>query len=408
MPFSSGSSQQVRYIAETVRGTTPAVGNSTNLRVVKPTFKAAIETAKSAEVTATRMSSGSTRVDMNVDGGFDFELSAKEFDPFLQAVIGGIYAHYGTAGLGAVFAMQTTATSVKAAVAPTTTSAFTNIAVGSWFKIVPPAAASAAVKAYFRNAWFKCSARTATEITVDASTPIAAPGLFAADQAGYAISQSTVSNSGTRQTFSFERDMTDVGSKLVYTGMEPNTMELSVEVGSIVTGSFGFIGMSHDVRDGASFLPGTPAQSQAFEVMNSVTDVGTIYENGVNLLANSSFIKSMSISLNNNARGQKAVGRLGNAGVGLGEFEITGTMQVYFESSAYYRKWLDGVRTSLTMGLVDAAGNGYLIELDKVKFKDGALTDAGNSDDVMLDLPFDAFYDAATGRGIRITRAIAA
>lgn len=406
--FSSGSFGQVRFIQETTRGVTPVAGNGTNLRVTQPTFKAAIDTVKSAEVTATRMSSGSTRVDMNVDGGFDFELSAKEYDPFLQAIVGGQFAHYGTNGLGTAFALQTTVNSIKAAIGPTGTSLFTGLAIGSWIKVVPPAAASSMVKAYFRNSWFKVLARTATEITLDPSTPIVAPGIFAADQAGYAISQSLIVNGGARKTFSFERDLTDIGSKLLYTGMEPNTMELSVEVGSIVTGSFGFIGQGHDVRDGASFLPGPPTASQAFEVMNSVTDVGTIYENGVNLLSANSFIKGMSISLNNNARGQKAVGKFGNAGVGLGEFEISGTMQVYFENATYYRKWLDGVRTSLTLGLVDADGNGYLFEFEKVKFKDGGLTDAGNEDDVMLDLPFDAFYDAATGRGIRITRAVAA
>ncbi|MBT2321292.1 hypothetical protein J7E62_02825 [Variovorax paradoxus] len=409
MTFASGSFGQLRYIPETVRGTVPVAGNAINLRMVEPTMKAAVETTKSSEVNANRMSSGNTRVDQNVDGGFNFELSAAEYDPFLESIVGGTFAHYGTNGLGAAFAMQTTATSVEAAVAPTGSSAFSQLVAGSWFKLVPGPTASAAAKAYFADAWFKVGAgSTSDSLAVDAATPIVAPGLIGADLADSKISQSIIVNGSARKTFSFEHTLTDVGSRLLYTGMEPNTMELNVEVGSIITGSFGFIGQTHDVRDGASYLPGAPVASKSFDVMNAVTDVGTVFEGDTNLLAGGSFIKSLSLSLNNNARGQKAVGVFGNAGVGLGEFEISGSMQVYFEDATYYKKWLDGERTSLTVGFCDSQGNGYLFELDKVMFRDGGLNPGGNNEDVMLDLPFDAFYDAATGRGIRITRALAA
>ena len=408
MTFASGSFGQLRYIQETARGVVPVAGNAVELRMVQPTMKAAIDTIKSSEVNKNRMSSGNTRVDQSVDGGFDFELSAKEYDPFLQGIVGGTYAHHGVNGLGSVFALQTTANSVKAAVAPVGASAFTTLAVGSWFKVVPPVGASLAIKQYFYDSWFKVLSTTATQITLDPSTPIVAPGLIGADLAGAAIAQSVIINGPTRRTFSFEHDITDVGSKLLYTGMEPNTMELSVEVGSIITGSFGFIGQTHSVKDGVSYLPGTPVASQGYDVMNAVTDIGTLFESGTNLLASGSFIKSASLSINNNARGQKAVGVFGNASVGLGEFEISGNLQVYFQDATYYKKWLDGTRTSLSIAFADNGGNGYLIDLDKVMFRDGGLNPGGNNEDVMLDLPFAAFYDPVTLRGIRITRAMSA
>ena len=78
MTYASGSFGQLRYIEETARGVVPVVGNATNLRMVQPTMKAAIDTIKSSEVNQNRMSSGNTRVDQSVDGGFDFELSAEE------------------------------------------------------------------------------------------------------------------------------------------------------------------------------------------------------------------------------------------------------------------------------------------------------------------------------------------
>ena len=137
-------------------------------------------------------------------------------------------------------------------------------------------------------------------------------------------------------------------------------------------------------------------------------DIGAIYENGSSILSGStSFIKSVKLSVSNGLRGQKALGVFGNAGVGNGGFEVSGTMELYVENATYYNKWLNGTNTSLSVGMADAAGNGYLFDFDKIMFTDGGLNASGR-DDVMLSLPFEAFYNAGTNRGIRITRAVAA
>jgi hypothetical protein len=405
MTFASGAFGQLRYIPEATQGVTPGSGNGINLRMTNQSLKAAVKTVKSNEISSTRMVSGSTNVDIDVDGGFDFEMSGKEYDPFLEGVVYGSFAHYGTAGLGTTFSCTTAADSITAAVAPTTTSAFTNLANGSWIKLNPPVGASTAIKDYFADKWFKVSGTTSTVITLDASTQIAAPGLGITAVAGYAITQSVVSNGNTDKYFTFEYDQTDIVQKLWYKGCQTNTLSLKLEVGSIITGSFGFIGMSHDIS-ATTVLPGSPVASQSLEVMNAVTDVGMVMENGANLLTAGSFIKSVSLDINNNLRAQKAVGVYGNAGVGTGELAVSGSMEVYFTDATYYRKWLDGTTTSLVIGMADQAGNGYLVELDKVKFRDGGLNPGGKDSDVMLSLPFDAFYNAGSGRGIRITRAV--
>lgn len=405
MPFASGAFGQLRYIPEATQGVTPGTGNGVNLRMTNPTMKASVSTVKSNEISSTRMVSGSTNVDISVDGGFDFELSGKEYDPFIEASVYGSFAHYGTAGLGTTFSCTTAANSITAAAAPTTTSAFTLLANGSWIKLNPPANASTAIKTYFADRWFKVSGTTATVITLDASTPITGAGLGITAVAGYAVTQSVVSNGNAVKSFTFEYDQTDIGQKLWFKGMQTNTMSLKLEVGSIITGSFGFTGLSHDIS-ATSVLPGAPVASQSLEVMNAVTDVGMVMENGANLLTAGSFIKSVSLDINNNLRAQKAVGVYGNAGIGSGELAVSGSMEVYFTDATYYRKWLDGTNTSLVIGMADQAGNGYLVEMDKVKFKDGALNPGGKDSDVMLSLPFDAFYNAGTGRGIRITRAV--
>jgi len=410
MPFASSAFGQLRYITESVIGTTPGSGNGVNLRMTSPTAKASVSTVTSQEVRADRLSTGLTRVDLDIDGGFNFELSGKEYDPFIEGLLRNTFTHYGTAGLGTTFSLTTAAGTLTAAVAPTTTSAFTNLTNGSWIKVIPATGASQAIKDYFADRWFKVASTTSTVITLDASTQISGVGLGITAQAGYAISQSVVSNgSSLSRGFTLEYAMTDITQFLPFRGMQTNSMELNLEVGSIITGSFGFIGQGHDGMVGATTLPGSPVASQTLDVMNAVADVGLIYENGASIFSGStSFIKKVGLSVANNMRGQKAIGVFGNAGVGLGELELTGSLEIYVENATYYNKWLNGTTTSLALGMADAAGNGYLIELDKVQFKDGGANIGGRNDDTMLTLPFQAFYNATTGRGIRITRSIGA
>lgn len=408
MAYASNAFGQLRYIPEVTAGVIPGSGNAINLRQTGPTLKASTSSVKSGEIRQDRLSTGSTNTDLNVDGGFNFEMSGKEYDPFLCGLLGqSAFTHFGTLGLGAVIptSCTTTSSTITAGAATTGVDIFTALAVGSWIKVVAPAAATQAVKDYFADRWFKVLSTTATVITLDPSTPIAAPGIGSLGT-GYKISQSSISNGSAISTFSLEYALTDITQFLTFTGMQVNTFDLSLDVGAIAKGSFGFIGRGHTVQ-ATTRLPGSPVASQSLEVMNSVSDIGAIYENGTSILGTTSFIKSLKLNVNNNARAQKALGVFGTVGVGLGEMSLSGTLDVYLEDAAYYQKWLDGTSTSLSIGMADAAGNGYMFDFSKIKFKDAGLSLSGR-DDVMLSLPFDAFYDAATNRGIRITRAIAA
>ena len=405
MPFASGAFGQLRYCVETVIGTTPAIAG-VNLRQTGPTMKAAVATTTSKEIQPSRMVNSLTRTDLNIDGGFKIELSGKEYDPFLEGLLGSTYSHYGTLGLATI------ATAVTAAAGSFTASAIptANLGLGQWFKFVPPTAASTAVKDYYADAWFKTHAITAvsaTVITLDASTPVAVIGQGALGT-GFKVSSSVVSNGAAKRGFTLEWDMTDIAQFLTFKGMQTNTLNLDVQVGNIITGDFGFIGLGHPGMTAVTAYTGGPTASQTLDVMNAVADLGVFQENGVNLLSAGSFIKSVKLAITNGLRAQKAVGVFGNAGVGFGELNITGTLEVYVQDAVYYNKWFAGTNTSLAIGFADSLGNGYLIELDKVTFKDGAFNPGDLSSDSMLSLPFQALFNATTSRGIRITRAIAA
>ena len=412
--FASTAFGQLRYIKEATAGVTPNTGTGVDLRSTGPTMKAAVQSIVSNEIRPERMVISSTNVDRTVDGGFDFELSAREYDPFIAAALGGTWNHFGTGGISSVpVSVTTLAGKISAASGPAGNDAFTKLVKGQWFKLVPDAGASTPVKNYFNDKWLRVSptvSPTSTEITLDPATPLSGAGLISV-AAPVKLSSSALVNGDARDSFTLEWAQTDITQFLHYTGMRVNTMSMDFSVGAMLTGSFGFFGMGHDITQ-TSVLPGGPnfTASQDGEVMNSVTDMGVLSVGSLgNLLAGgTSFIQKVSLEINNNLRGQKALGIFGNAGVGYGELAISGTMECYFQDEDLYTLANEGGIVSLSLGVADVLGNGYLLDMPKVKFKDASLNLGNKDSDVMLSLPFQAFYDLNEKRGISIYRAVSA
>lgn len=410
MTAASTAFGQLRYIAETTPGTIPVAGNGVSLRTTGPTMKAATQSITSNEIRAQRMASSGTDVDRTVDGGFNFELSAKEYDPFMAAVLCGAWEHFGTGGVGVATQVTTTASTITASSAPVGTSAFTTLKPGQWFKLLPDAGASAAIKSYFAKTWLKVddtTAPTATEITLSTETPLSGDGLIGVD-ASMQITSSRVIPALLKPSFTLEWYQSDVGQYLQYIGMRPNTMSLDFAVGAILTGSFEFMGAGHTITQAAA-LPGTITASQSGSVMNSVTDMGVLAVNGSNLLANgTSFIQKASLSVNNNLRGLKALGVFGNIDVGYGTLEVSGSMDCYFEDENLYDLALSGNYFELAFGTEDNQGNGYVFNLPKARYVNAALNLGDKNSDVMLNLPFQGYLDDGKGYGVAIYRAVAA
>lgn len=628
---------KLTYIEEVSPGYTPTEGQARNLRFTKPNFKAATATKSSEEMRTSRMSTGQTLTDLDVTGGVDFELSAREYDPFLQGLLGSSFNHYGDSnGLGAQFTLTSltkTAAFTAAGLAGfdqintgaslAGNSDFVNLASGTWIKLIPPASQSDRNKKYFRDNWFRVQSAGQLSINLADDTPILAPDTVA-NVAGFAVSSSTLTNAtavGTNvvrlagfrgvkteasdfvsstkhngkflfptsgnasavtqtmsnllsgksfrllmpseavaaqtiakreaaaalgtgseaqakeagdlaferaasgktvaqaagsavqevvlaalgvdgtitastakasaeaqgtvfsgvlshyaarafvvdtvakevigsveylvvttkyraaghvvsgsgvidtsdeiaalqdivfqfayseksgaprveKSFTFEYEMEDIGKFLAYRGNRVDSFDLNVEVGSIVSGSFGFVGMSHSGMVDASSMPsGDTLASYRMEPMNSVTDLALLRVNGKNVIDGvTSFVKSVKLSVKNNLRGRKAVGILGNTGIGMGALEVTGTLEIYLEDETFYNMWLKNQAISLEVGLTDSEGYGYLIELPKIHFTDGQLNNSETHADTMLSLPIKAYEDG-NGTGIRIVRCVPA
>jgi hypothetical protein len=200
-------------------------------------------------------------------------------------------------------------------------------------------------------------------------------------------------------SYTIEKKFGDVTQFLAYRGMMVNEFNLDFAPGSILTGSFGFLGKAA-TRAAITCGTGTPDAAPTGVVLNGVGNISSILEGGSSLTARMS---KFTLALKNNLRSQMAIGTLGAIGVGAGRIDISGVLTVYFETGALYDKFLAATQSSLAL-TASVGGAGYTIALPAIKWTDGNIVAGGADQDVMVELGYQAIRDSVSGNTISITR----
>lgn len=374
MSLASSNRAQVRYIPESVFGVTPNSGNPKNLRVTGESLDFSISTQASQEIRSDRQTTDLVHVGASASGGLNIEFSYKEFDPLMEAVMQGAWTHYGTEGLGLAddVTLDSALGTLTWVAAPVGTSALSNLQVGQWFKLIAPDDAA-------NGAFLKVASRTSDSITVSEHTPIPGTGTRLVEDVQ--LKSSRITNGVTQRSYSIEKEFSDVGQYFLFRGMTVSEMTLNFESGSILGGSLSFMGKD-SIQAEATGLPGTPIASEDYEVMNAVTGVGNILEAGAPLQG--TFFSSLSLTINNNLREQNAIGHLGAVSIAAGTLSVTGSAEMYLADGSMYNKFRNNQSTSLSFSAKDPSGNGYVFDMDNVKFSEMSVQAGGMDSDVML------------------------
>jgi hypothetical protein len=395
MTLASTSLAQLRYISETTPGVTPSSGNCVNLRLTGESLDFDVQSETSKELRFDRQTTDLVQVGASCGGGFNFELSSREYDPFLQALLQSAWVDYGTGGKGTPLDLNIdpSTNTLTADTDPANQDAFTHLSPGQWIRLNAPGDAADAV-------FLKVKEVSTSDILIDPTTPL--PGDAARDVADCVISASRIANGVDQQYFTLEKEFSDVHQFLAFRGMTPNKMSLSFESGAIVGGNFDFIGFNASQMTETTNLPGVPVPSQTYDVMNAVTGVGYLIEGGEKLL--DTFIQSLSLDIDNALRGQTAVGHLGFVGVAAGTMAVTGNMRVYLKNGRAYDKFINNEASSIAWFVRDGVGNGYVFTMPKIKYSGGKVVAGAINQDVLLELPYTALMDGASYKTLFIDR----
>ncbi len=464
MTLASTSRTNLRFAVESAFGTIPATPSPEVLRMTGESLSFAISKTSSNEIRSDRQVSDLVATSASASGAVNFELSYKEYDDMIEAALQGSWLGCNdTAVAAATITLTNTITASAgtpfaniAAGQTVKFSGFTNAAnnapfvvatasptvitvAGTPFTNEGPAAVNfssygkvtgsmtttlgttltAAAGTPFANVvvgqWVSITgatitggvAKVAQVVTKTSSTVLvfAAATFSNGTDAAAVFSGSRVANGTTQRSFSIEKEFADVAQFIAYRGMVASKLSLSLASGAIVTGSVDFLGKD-SVRANATQLIGTPMASQTYDVMNAVTGVGNVMENGAVLTG--TYIKTASVALDNKLRAQTGIGTLGNVGVGAGTLAVTGSLEVYLADGTLYDKFVNNTASSVSLfvqdGTAAAPGNGYILTFPKIKYSDAKVNAGGRDADAMIAMPFEAVRDPTTGYTMIVDR----
>lgn len=374
MPFSQAVSVKLKYVAETTAGTTPAAA-MTLLRYTTSSFNLTIGTTTSSEIVTTRDYSDLVRVSGTSGGDIGFEYSFAEYRPFVESALGGTFST----------AVAITSTGISVDSTTNTISGFTttNILAGHWIKVAGFTNAG-------NNSIHKVTTVATTSVVISSSY-----STLVTETAGATITVSgrSVRNSTLKKTFSVEEEYSDLTTTFaVYKGQQVNTMALNAASGSIINGSFGFMGMT-GAYGAATAGTGAEVAASTNPLMSAQANIGTVYIDGV--AQTGIYFKNINLTTTNQARALDAINNLYPIAINLGSLEVKLATTVYFSDTALLTKFTAGTAFSLVYSMFDSSGHYIVVDCPNCKFDSGTLDGKSLNSEVLVNLSITALRATA-------------
>lgn len=219
------------------------------------------------------------------------------------------------------------------------------------------------------------------------------------------VGTETLENGTTLRTYTVQKHFQDMTPQQYhsYRGTAVEALNLAMEIGKIVEGSWSLMSFGIDPDTGitdAQIGGSTFATVSATTPMNAVTNLQDFTVDGVPY---SGCISSLKMQIKNNIRAIQCLGSLTARNMRLGAIEFTGDMEFYFNEGSNYHKFVKGTEFDFSFALEDNVGNRYTFILPRCKFESGEVVAGGKNTDVMFSAKWRGLYDANTGRVMQLT-----
>lgn len=264
----------------------------------------------------------------------------------------------------------------------------------------------------------------------------------------YSLNSRYITNGSNKCSFSIEKHFEDTKDRLSYSGMLVSEWNLQTEAESIVTGSFAFVGRGGDLTEAVVSSTGTrhfgqrrvgsPAANElddmmmpilgtqeqevgpdltdvnarlfgdvvsasVSEIVNSGRNVSNIRlyrvnadgTQGTEITGTSNLVMSLSLAANNGTRPKLAVGDQNLVDVGIGQYNLTGDIAIYFTNASIYNRFLADEAFSVSFTIGDDEGNSYSFYMPNCKLTQSSPNAPSANADVMLESGFQVLKDRA-------------
>lgn len=383
----------LHFKEETTWGTA-ASGTYQTLRFTSESFAYNITNVTSTEIRNDRQITDLIQTDADVTGGFNFEFSYSTFGDLLE---GALWSDWSTqlaiSALGIGIDVGGTLTAGTGATDDSAN--FSLVTVGQWIELRGSSNAT-------NNGYYQVTAKADYETLTIAPVP---DGTVASGTDTITIAGSYLRNGTTEHSYTFIREHGGLGSPstqyFTFLGAVCNSFSLSVQSGSILTGSFDFIGKNASLSSLSTDAAGAAGVTTT-SVLNAVVNVAEVREAGSDVA--DCLVQGLDISVANNVRGLKSIANLGNCDIGVGKCDITGTLNAFFKDNSLYDKYLAGIASSISFKVEDTVGNAYIFDMARIEFESDAVNSGGQDQDVMEAVGFRAYRDPTYGYTLQVCK----
>jgi hypothetical protein len=273
---------------------------------------------------------------------------------------------------------------------------------GMWIKIGDAANAAFNFANAANNTWVRVAAiNSINSITLDNL-----PAGWAADTGTSKtiriFTGDILKNGLTRNSLAIERSFLGqtTPTHILHLGMVASRFSGSLLPRRAFTSSVEFMGL--DTTQGTAANGTTYVAAPDEPVMNGSVSVARIAEANA-VVASPNWARRLDFSIDNNLRMIESLGEDNYVDVQDGECAVSGTMETYFGSNAFYAKLLAGTVTNINSRLI-VGSRAMHLQFPRVTFLDGSPNAAGKNQDVVLAMPWRASFDSVTNSHVVFQR----
>ena len=360
----------LHFSEETAWDETPSTPVMAELPYTSENLTYEKRTVKSNIVRADRMTDDIIEVGAGSQGDINIEYKFADFELLIEGALGSDFLSGTFTGAGGNLDIAAPVGNNQTLTAPAST--WANFRVGTWVRVSGASAQN--------NGVFLVTAVTSTDLTIENPT-----GVLQANADGATVITKWIRTGTTKKSYLIEKSFNDVTQFIHYRGMRVATWAMNIEAEQIITGTFGFMGSRATAQ--GSTISGSKTAAGALSVCGATANVGTLREGGSGLTTK---VKAVRFNLNANPRQLTAVANRFPIGINLGSFEITGTLEAYFEDLTLYNKFINHNDSSLSVEIDSPEDDRTIITISNLKFTNAAPVGAGLNQDVMVSMDFTA------------------
>lgn len=394
--FGTSNRVALRQVAESTWGETPATPTFDAIRFTSESLNYNAEFITSEEIRADRMTPDTIQVSSMGSGEINGEWSYGTYDDLIE---GAMFSTWVTTG--SALGPETTLAIVKTGGSPNTwsiTDSGDGLDGNSWV-----------VGQFVQVTGFSTAGTFFAEITSIAAGTLGIQPLsdVASETAGDSVTITPldfVRNGTTKNSYTIQKAFTDLATPELwnFTGSRISTWSLELATGSILTTSFGVMAKDGQMTE-TQFSGATVNAANTNTVLNAVDNVAAIVFDG-DPGGSTFYFNSLSIALDNQLRGQEAVGTLGLIGVEAGRLALTGSIELYFENSSLFDKFRAATAFGLSFLAQDASGNAYVVTIPRAKYTAMEIVAGGLDQDIFASAQFEAIINTAGTHQYQISR----